>query len=110
MTLTKEGWEHWSGVDTDLLMKYNRVQKDFTAFIIENSCFEAFRHNLRTAEATEPGKFPGHYTMETVVQDHMVDPEYIIMDAFIWEDTEEGCGFWRDLDIKWEDYVRTQDY
>lgn len=84
-------------------MEYKQLYDEFVNFLVDNSCFDAFRLNLQIGKPTEPHKIPGHYTLESVVRDHLTDPYNVIMDAFIWEETLEGYTYWSKLNMKWED-------
>ena len=90
-------------------MEYKQLYDEFINFLVDNSCFDAFRLNLQIEEPTEPHKIPGYYTLESLVRDHLSAPYNIIMGAFIWEETLEGYTYWSNLSTKWEDYIGNKD-
>jgi hypothetical protein len=74
----------------------NKRIKQFYRFLKEHNIYKAYRINFNT-------EFSGYPSLKIFLIQIPCDD--VIFEAFDWSSTKEGFDFWRDMAVKWENYL-----
>lgn len=75
-----------------------KTREGFVLFLEENNIREEFVKNFKLSRSSL--YIPGHKRSIEIFFS-TVNPQHFIGGAFVWSKTEQGYGYWRDIDNKW---------
>jgi hypothetical protein len=79
------------------------LKRLFYNWLYQKSILKQFKYNLRSIR--DPNFF-GH--SPNIRNNVYTEPRWFVCDAFVWEETNEGFGFWSHIDLLWIKFLRSK--